>query len=539
MKKSTLGSVALLTTGMVLTGYLAATSNAERTSRVQRDATPDIVTPSTPAPNQWEPVFAGVDGPDVTASRIGLNSSGSGDDFSYHGTHMVTLGGGAEAPTGMVSAFGVASTSCNVGNETAEWIEAPSARHPVIAPNLYSFDGNRFRQIGMGWVKHSFCAVSEPTCGSCSSTPCTTLGVGCADTYWATLNAQQSGIGPRRDINPWPSESPSTTTHTQPYTSASSATGPGASRGRLLVMHDDIQPGLQYVAEIIYVTHDEPFLNRANNASWRPVNVTTNNISGAEVGQASVRQGAPAILAWRDFVGDTDGVNGPDVAVKPAKLPQDGYYFVGYHVTDNGDGTWRYEYAVQNLNAHLGSKSFVVPVPAGVTITNPGFSDVAYHSGDGHSGLNTRDTTDWTFSNTATEEAAGEVRWDMTDIGNNSNALLWGQTFNFWFDADTVDGPTPSPSYMDQFRDEAVVNSGVRGPSEPMTEPPPCPGDLVPPTGVDADDVLAMINNWGCTGEPGECDGDLTGATPGVPDGFVNAEDILFLINNWGPCPAP
>ncbi len=80
--------------------------------------------------------------PDVAVSRVGLGSSGNGtDNFAYYGTF------------GGIRAFAMASTSCNVGTEVADWINTHSGedagKHPVIAQNMYRLLDGRFEQIGM------------------------------------------------------------------------------------------------------------------------------------------------------------------------------------------------------------------------------------------------------------------------------------------------------------------------------------------------------------------------------------------------------
>jgi hypothetical protein len=59
----------------------------------------------------------------------------------------------------------------------------------------------------------------------------------------------------------------------------------------------------------------------------------------------------------------------------------------------------------------------------------------------------------------------------------------------------------------------------------------PTPG--VPDGNVDALDILLMISEWGSPCEP-PCMADITGPTPGVPDGNVDALDYLMLISQWG-----
>ena len=202
------------------------------------------------------PVTANAAVIDIAVSRLGLTSGGAGaDDFAYYGT------------SGGIRAFTMASTACNVGTAVAQWVSGNSGNHPLIAQNMYRYLDGRFEQIGMSWLKHSFCAVSEGTCGPCQGTGCATLGIGCADTYWATLNDTSTG-GPRSQIDPLGSGSGGT--HVHPY---SQPAGPTAIKGRLQIHDADIQAGGQNFAEVHYITHDEGFGERFNNASWREVNL--------------------------------------------------------------------------------------------------------------------------------------------------------------------------------------------------------------------------------------------------------------------------
>ena len=59
--------------------------------------------------------------------------------------------------------------------------------------------------------------------------------------------------------------------------------------------------------------------------------------------------------------------------MKSYDVAGDGRFVIGYRVTDNGNGTWHYEYAVYNLNSDRAGGSFSIPVPAGVTLSNIGF----------------------------------------------------------------------------------------------------------------------------------------------------------------------
>ena len=98
---------------------------------------------------------------------------------------------------------------------------------------------------------------------------------------------------------------------------------------------------------------------------------------------ATVRE-EPAIRAW--------ATHDPSVITTDVMVPNDGLLILASNATDNGDGTWHYEYAVHNLYSDRSCGAFSVPVPAGANVSNVGFHDVPYHSGEPYS------STDWTPS---------------------------------------------------------------------------------------------------------------------------------------------
>ena len=95
---------------------------------------------------------AGVDGPDV----IVLSLPG-----------MKHYGVAPDPNTGeYISAFAVATTSCNIGDEPLLWI--PNTNQvPMIGQNMFRLRNQRFEQIGMSWLKHGFFALTQNQCGDC------------------------------------------------------------------------------------------------------------------------------------------------------------------------------------------------------------------------------------------------------------------------------------------------------------------------------------------------------------------------------------
>jgi hypothetical protein len=404
-----------------------------------------------------------------------------------------------------IMAYAIGTTSCNIGTQPLEWFQAPDSRHPFIPMNAFKYRNGRFEQIGMSWGKHGFTALQQNLCGPCTSHPNGTyLGVGCSDPYNASLNGGQNGLGARHEINAATGAFPGT------YNSGMPAAAATIGR-RLQINANDLNPslnsGASYIVEAQYIhQQDATAGNKMNNASYRAFTVGslssgayTLTLSGPTVQQK------PAIEAWP--------LVDPNASIANADVAGDGRFIAGVSVRNNGNGTWRYEYAVHNLNSDRSGRSFSVPVPAGVTITNVGFKDINYHSGDPFS------PTDWTSA-----VSANAVTWTGGTHSQSatSNALRFATMYNFWFDANqppqavsaTIGlfkpGPAGSPT---------SVNVASKGPSAPPADPEDLDGD----GSVNAGDLSILLNNWGGSGA-----GDIDGS------GTVDGADLAQLLGAWG-----
>lgn len=426
---------------------------------------------------------------------------------------------------GNMTSYVSSTTSCNIGDGEAIWIDVTN-QHPLIAENLYRLHEGRFEQIGMAWVKHSFCAVDEndPTfCGDCqANSNCGALAVGCSDTYNTGHNSTQSRIGPRSEANA------ATGVYPYPYGLGWQLTGDALYK-RLQVSNDDLDPlqnvGAQYFLEAFYLTTDEPVLgNELNNASYRECFVGALSLGGYILeyrepeeeppGPLTVPQQA-AIMAWK---GEDAGVQ-----ISQVEPTGDGLFHLGSRATDNGDGTWHYEYAVYNYNSDQSGQSFSIPLDPCVTVTNIGFHDVDYHSGEPYSG------TDWTDI-----VAVDSITWSTQDYATNSNAnaLRWNTAYSFRFDADAPPLIASGLATIGLFKpgtDSSVTSDaivpGLRHCPEDISG-----GDDV----VDVLDLLAVLQEWDVTtGSPA----DFTGTAQNCPDGFVGVGDLIDLLAAWGPCP--
>ncbi len=319
--------------------------------------------------------------------------------------------------SGGVTSYSLGTYSCNIGDQNLRWF-ANTNQHPVIAQNIYRLENGRLEQLGLSWLKHGFTALTDELCCDDCIEPGSgsLLGVGCADPYSASLNGSQPGLGPRFEVNPW------TGVFAYPFT------GQGQSGNvlykRIQIPNSEIDPalhpGADFFCEGQYVTPDDASAgNQMNNASWRDLNVGSFSGGGWVLNLAgSTNRTEPAIMAWQ--------AADPGVRIEHVQAAGDGRFYVGSDATDNGDGTWHYEFAIFNLNSERAGQKFSVPIGPGVTVSNVGFHDVNYHSGEPFDG------TDWTPT-----VFADRVEWQTETfaVDPDANALRWGTLYNFRFDA--------------------------------------------------------------------------------------------------------
>lgn len=353
---------------------------------------------------------------DLSRDRVGR----SGEGFIDASTGPDVIVGDLTGPRKWgtindVTSYSIGTVSCNIGDENLLWI-ADTNEHPVIAQNIYRIKDGRFEQIGMSWLKHGFTALTGNLCGTCNGQGGSVLGVGCSDPYGASLNGSQGRLGPRFEVNAF------TGYFEYPFY-AQGDTGDTLYK-RIQIHNDDVNPALNpgaiYVGEGHYITQDDAASgNGWNNASWRRLSIGSYGQGGWGMDFTNeTNRTEPAIYAWRQY--------DPQVELRRISVPDEGQFIAGVRVTPNGDDTWHYEYAVFNLNSHRSAGSFSVPV-GNATITNVGFKDVEYHSGEPYT------DDDWSHS-----ISDGMLTWSTStyDVDPNANALRWSTLYNFRFDAD-------------------------------------------------------------------------------------------------------
>ncbi|MBK8101172.1 MAG: hypothetical protein IPK26_29170 [Planctomycetes bacterium] len=341
---------------------------------------------------------------------------------------------------------------CNPGSVVIPWHAAGSSgqmgeNHPKFGFMVAREFQGRFEQISdRSFCKHAFVSVNgSGVCGNCID-PGTgsVMGINCTDAYGVGNNSDPFWLGPAPEIDPWLGTwnrvgsyfdrglpEVGTPNNTDGRRSPINAT---ATQVSMRILKTDLNlGGATYWYQIHLVHEGEAVANRGDNLMTRRV-----TFSGSGNNWSSADSGTPthgSILSRWTGATVTSGGNGND----------DGRFYIGVKTT-NLNGTYRYEYAVHNVDNRRGAATFRVPVCANATVTNITFRDIDQNA------LN-----QWTSSRVGNELV-------FTAPANNS--LDWNTIYNFGFESSAA--PGAGTLLLDQARTGAggltvVVNGTTPG----------------------------------------------------------------------------
>ena len=347
------------------------------------------------------------------------------------------------SPQGGYHAYALGTTSCNQGDVPLLW-QSNTNLHPVIGQNMYRWKDGRFEQIGMGWLKHGFYALSLSDCGPCQGTDGTTLGINCSDPYTASRNGSQGGLGPKYQVN--------ATTGYFPYPPANPSYS-GSTARRCRVPSSDVipseNPGAVYFMEGQYVCPDDSpddTGDASNNSSHRRLNMASSGAISSFAGPTI--QELPAIASWDDL--------DPEVDLHEIEIPGEGTVWFGSRVFDEGNGTYRYEYAIFNLNFDRSIGAMRLPWNAANPLTQTRHFSPEWHSGEMFT------NEGWTMA-----LEGSEMVWSSESFGDNNmaNAVRWANLQNITIVSSAP--PTQGTVTLDVFKpgpfDALFVDTTVPG----------------------------------------------------------------------------
>jgi hypothetical protein len=205
-----------------------------------------------------------------------------------------------------------------------------------------------------------------------------------------------------------------------------------------------------------------------NNASYREFSVSgTTSFSFSPIGNTF--RMLPAIWAW---TGATVNRQEPDPG-------NDGFWYMGYKVTNPSAGVWHYEYALYNMNLDRSIQSFSVPLAPGANISNIGFHAPPQHPGwsnDGTFNSQGYSSEPWTVT-----QLSDSITWNSETLAQNqnANAIRWGTLYNFRFDADQP--PQTVNATVGYFKTGSPMTVAIHAPGGGST-PTPTPSSTPTPT---------------------------------------------------------
>lgn len=454
------------------------------------------------------PEFVGID--------IKLSAMGS---LSVASNPTAKVGAYPTGRTGLT----MSTTSCNVGTVNIPWNAPMLTTHPVIALNLYRQLNGRFEQVGWSWLKHGFLSTNSNGCGSCQN-PGTgaLLGINCSDTYGPGNNGDRTYLGGRDEVNPFTGVWTCTNSWFSNYLPDCTRRNPGAVTldavdHRLDCLDVDLgNANARYFYEAFYITPDD--INTYNNLGSREATISWNGSSWVISTTTAMLEG-PAIQRW----GDTRSTATPQT---------EGDVIVAVQVTNNGNGTWHFEYAVYNHNLDRQVREFSVPLPYGAQVSNVGFHDIDRDAGNA-----------WVA--TQTDHA---LTWSSPTFGSaNTNPLKYSSVFNFSFDTNVQ--PATTTNRLGLFKPGQLtnLNAATNGPLflEPVDSFSPITalvraGNLASLEDADGDRVKlgvigpASINTRGISTSDTAPAGAITQITMGVRS-YITLQNRIQKIElfNW------
>lgn len=394
-------------------------------------------------------------------------------------------------------------------------------QHPFLIWNLYRTNADgRLEQIGRSGVKHAW-LTTNGNCLDPNDHDSHILGRGCTDTYGTGNNDTSSDLGPRSEIVPASGIWGRCGSIYDPNCNGSNedAIGNGSYDQRLVVREQQISPtvnpGATYLFESWYLARED--INLYNSMATVSGAPSWSGSQWAPGGGSNYKLG-PAIDRW------VDPAN-PGVNARSSELANtEGHAKLAVKVKDLGDGTWRYDYVVMNLDfaravtegstpnirvvSNKGFDRFALPLPEDAVVSATWFSD-----GDVNA------ANDWTVSTTGNQAV-----WAAPASGNT---LDWGTLYSFSM---TVNKPP-----VDSLGELRVAQTGTPGSYALSTLGPsdadiPDPVATVSSTSMNfAVTVGGSMNNTLTIGNGGVVGSTLSYTVAEAPTSCGSASDVAWL----------
>ena len=281
-------------------------------------------------------------------------------------------------------------------------------QHPYLVWNLYREIDGRFEQIGASGVKHAFFTVNT----NCGCDGGQVLFPTCQDKYSISNNHAPSHIGPREGIEAFTGLWESTGSFfDQNGDGVQDTSSSGLGQNRMVVAESLLnQNQVNYYLSAWYLIRDD--INIYNNMGHKEYTITPNGnawlvsaVSNYINGPASDRYVAP------------DTVDLPAGTASQRVLQSgEGHVTVAVKVVDKGNGTYRYNYMIENHDYDPQVQTITLPLASFSQFSEFVFAD-----------LDEDVMNDWTVTH------ANQQLTLQAPVGN---AIDWGYLYAFSFSTD-------------------------------------------------------------------------------------------------------
>lgn len=259
------------------------------------------------------------------------------------GTSAVTVPG--QGALGTSAALWAASIPWNQ-KFTGNFAPYGNDQHPYLIWNLYRIDADgRISQIGRSGVKHAW-LTTNGNCLDPNDHDSHVLGRGCTDTYGTGNNDTSSDLGPRSEIVPATGIWGRCGSIYDPNCSGSRTANPNGNYDqRMIVREPQISsarnPGATYLFESWYIARED--INPYNSMATVTGSPTWGGSAWSPGGGSNYKLG-PAIDRWVDPANPGANAKNSELSVPEGRAK------VAVKVTNLGNGQWRYDYAVMNVD---------------------------------------------------------------------------------------------------------------------------------------------------------------------------------------------
>ncbi|WP_300622122.1 hypothetical protein, partial [Dokdonella sp.] len=299
-------------------------------------------------------------------------------------------------------------------------------QHPYLVWNLYRINANgSIEQIARSGVKHAWLTTNQG-CAAGENHDGSILGRACSDTYTDGNNDANKDLSLRSEIIPATGQWGRCGSIFDPGCTGNNTNSNPTDDGfvRRLAVHEQQisptkNPGATYLFDSWYLARQDINIYNSQASLW-----VTPSYSGSawNLGGATGYKLGSVTDRWvSENVPTGTSVSNKELSVA------EGHAKLAVRVTDLGNGQWRYDYAVHNLDfaravtqgaepnlrvvSNKGFDRFAVPLPAGAVVGATSFSDGDLDSAN-----------DWTVSTTG-----GQVAWTAAA----GNTLDWGTLYSF------------------------------------------------------------------------------------------------------------